>query len=320
MKTGRRKFLTAGAILTTAAAAVGGGWLASSDHRGARLTRALLADAQRAVLPAPVQPTPDLWPKNAVTVCWIGHATVLINFYGLVILTDPVFSARVGVDLGLGTVGPKRFVAPALALADLPPLDLILLSHAHMDHLDYPSLRRLPPGVPIVTASETAELLPGRREAPVTELRWGGSTRVVTARGDIVIEAFEVRHWGRRWPSDKERGYNGYLLQREGNTLLFGGDTAYTPRFADLRPRGPFEVAIMPIAAYQPWIRSHCTPEEAVRMADLAGARRIVPIHHQTFQLSDEPMDEPMARLEAALAAQPERMALRRIGETISFA
>jgi L-ascorbate metabolism protein UlaG (beta-lactamase superfamily) len=113
-----------------------------------------------------------------------------------------------------------------------------------------------------------------------------------------------------------QRGYNGYVLRREGKAILFGGDTAQTPLFADIKSRGPFEAAIMPIAAYQPWIANHCTPEQAAEMVNRAGARYIVPVHHQTFRLSDEPMNEPIERLEAAFQREPERIALRKVGES----
>ncbi|HMP82978.1 MAG TPA: MBL fold metallo-hydrolase [Verrucomicrobiota bacterium] len=97
--------------------------------------------------------------------------------------------------------------------------------------------------------------------------------------------------------------------------LVFGGDTALTETFAVLRSRGPYEAAIMPIAAYDPWIRNHCTPEEALGMANDAGAKYIVPIHHQTFKLSNELMNEPTERLEQALQTESERLSLRSIGE-----
>jgi L-ascorbate metabolism protein UlaG (beta-lactamase superfamily) len=112
------------------------------------------------------------------------------------------------------------------------------------------------------------------------------------------------------------RGYNGYLLYREGKSILFGGDTAFTPAFARAKTRGPFEVAIMPIGAYRPWIWNHCDPEQALEMANAAGAKYIVPVHHQTFKLSDEPALEPIERLQEALRGEPDRLALRQIGET----
>lgn len=278
--------------------------------------RMMVADARRHVLPAPVKPTPDQWSDNAITLSWLGHATVLINFYGIWILTDPAFGNRIGVSLGLGTVGPKRYVSPALPLKKLPPIDAVLLSHAHMDHMDLPSLGHFPAKTFAVTAKVTSDVLSGTRLKGATELAWNDHTTFKNQKGELEIQAIEVNHWGKRWPSELERGYNGYILRREGKALLFGGDTAHTLLFSELRSKGPFEAAIMPIGAYQPWIWNHCTPEEAVEMANRAGAKYIVPVHHQTFKLSDEPMNEPIERFEAALAKEPERVAVRRIGES----
>lgn len=315
MRFNRRKFLAlsgAAAGLTVAGVGV---WVATGKSRTAQFFRERVAESRRPVAPAPVKPRPETWDNNALTVAWLGHATVLINFHGVTLLTDPAMSARVGIDLGLGVLGPKRFVAPALTARELPPVDVLLLSHAHMDHLDLPTLRQLKPAF-AVTAAETGDLLAGTPFAGATELRWGETVTHRAAQGDVRIEAFEVRHWGARIRRDTHRGYNGYLIEREGRKLLFGGDTAYTPLFGALRWKGPFAAALMPIAAYDPWIRAHCTPEEAVRMADAAGAERFVPIHHGTFKLSDEPMEEPMERLEIALRAEAGRLALRDIGET----
>jgi L-ascorbate metabolism protein UlaG (beta-lactamase superfamily) len=247
---------------------------------------------------------------------WLGHATVLINFYGFWILTDPALADRVGIQLGLGTAGPRRFIAPALQFKDLPPIDLLLISHAHMDHLDLPTLRRFPRKTRVITARLTSDLLvKGGREL-VTELGWNESATVENANGELEVRAFEVKHWGQRWPSELERGYNGYILRREGKALLFGGDTALIDSFSNLRSYGPFEAAIMPIGAYRPWIRNHCTPEEALQMSESAGAKHIVPVHHQTFRLSDEPMMEPIERMKTALKHEPERLGIEAVGET----
>jgi len=316
MQRSRRKFL--GYLGAGGGAVVGGTacWAAVAKQRAARLIRRLVADARRQVAPAPVKPNPTGWSDNAITLAWIGHTTVLINFYGVRILTDPVFGARIGVSLGLGTVGPKRYIDPALSFSELPPIDVVLLSHAHMDHFDLPTLGRFAPNIFTVTANITRELLAGTRLKQVTELGWGDRTTFRNGKGELEVEAVEVKHWGQRWPSEVARGYNGYILRREGRALLFGGDTALTPRLGELRSRGPFAAAIMPIGAYRPWIWNHCTPEEAVRMADAAGADYVVPVHHQTFALSEEPLLEPIQRLEAALAREPERLAWRQVGET----
>jgi L-ascorbate metabolism protein UlaG (beta-lactamase superfamily) len=184
-----------------------------------------------------------------------------------------------------------------------------------MDHVDEWTLGRLKPGATI-TAKLTSDLLGSSGTKQTIELGWNERTTVQTKKGGVEIEAFEVKHWGQRWPSKLERGYNGYVLRREGKSLLFGGDTAMTKLLADVKSKGPFEAAIMPIGAYRPWIRNHCTPEEAVDMANAAGAKYFVPVHHLTFKLSDEPFSEPMERLEQALAGEPERIALKRVGES----
>jgi L-ascorbate metabolism protein UlaG (beta-lactamase superfamily) len=151
----------------------------------------------------------------------------------------------------------------------------------------------------------------------VHEPRWGKSVRIETVRGDIEVTALEVKHWGARIQTDSYRGYNGYALRREGRALLFGGDTADTPLFRHHRNYGPFEAAIMPIGAYDPWIHAHCTPEQSVAMANAAEARLFLPIHHKTFRLSRESFDEPIERAEAALAREPERLAARSVGDTV---
>jgi L-ascorbate metabolism protein UlaG (beta-lactamase superfamily) len=168
-------------------------------------------------------------------------------------------------------------------------------------------------------ASATSDLLPRQYYSSVSELRWSESTRVRTARGDAEIHAIEVKHWGARVQRDTYRGYGGFVVEREGRRLLIGGDTADSARFRDHRRYGPFEAAIMPIGAYDPWIRNHCTPEQAIAMADAAGGRLFVPVHHQSFQLSREPINEPIERAEAALTAERGRLAWREIGQTITL-
>jgi L-ascorbate metabolism protein UlaG (beta-lactamase superfamily) len=312
----RRRFLKYAAAGTGVTIGGASWWLAASKQRAARLLRRLMADTQRQVQPAPVAPTPATWSDNRITVCWLGHTSVLINFYGVRILTDPALYDRIGLSWGLGTIGIKRYVAPALSPKELPPIDVVLLSHAHMDHMDLPTLRRLPPGTFAVTAKDTADVLSGTRLKQTTELSWGQSTTFRNGKGELQIEAVEVKHWGERWPSKLVRGYNGYVLRREGKSLLFAGDTARTPLLKALRSRGPFLAAIMPIGAYRPWIWNHCSPEEAVEMANAARAQYLVPVHHQTFRLSDEPMTEPIERFKAALEHEPERVALQRVGES----
>jgi L-ascorbate metabolism protein UlaG (beta-lactamase superfamily) len=305
-------------IATTAVAGVGtSAWVGTSSSWTARFLRERFAEWGRNV-PAPRhKPSPSAWSDNQITLAWLGHATVLVNFYGVWMITDPVFFPRIGVSLGVGSIGPLRLVQCALAPNELPPIDVVLVSHAHFDHLDIPSLGTVPGRPAAVMAASTSDLLPREAYSSVTELRWNDETRVITARGDVRLRAIEVKHWGARVGRDSHRGYTGFIVEREGGKLLIGGDTASTPVFASYRPHGAFDAAVMPIGAYDPWIRNHCTPEQAVAMADAAGARLIVPVHHQSFQLSREPVMEPIARADAALAAEKGRLALREIGQTV---
>jgi len=280
------------------------------------LLREWTIESWRPIAPAFAKPNPANWSNTQVTLAWIGHATVLINFFGIKILTDPVFFPRIGIRLPGFTIGPKRLVAPALQFRQLPNIDLILLSHAHFDHLDLRTLRCFGESTTVITARATRDLLRHTRFGDVIELNWGEAKTFTTTAGEVNIRALPVNHWGARKRRDSYRGYNGYLLKRKERRIIFTGDTAMTNRFAEIRRHGAIDVAITSIGAYNPWIQSHCSPEQAVEMANAAGAHFIVPVHHQTFRLSLEPFREPIQRFEAALQKTPERIALREIGET----
>jgi L-ascorbate metabolism protein UlaG (beta-lactamase superfamily) len=256
-------------------------------------------------------PDPRSWPDRGLHAAWLGHSTVLLKIDGFTILTDPVFSTRAGVHLGLVTLGVKRLTAPALSLAALPPVDLILLSHAHMDHFDIPSLRRLEgPRVSVVTAPRTSDLLRVGQYRSVQEIGWQQTARV----GPATIRGLEVNHWGARLRTDTYRGYNGYLIEAGRYRLLFAGDTANTDRLTRVAGNRRIDLAIMPIGAYDPWIRFHCTPEQAWRMSQEARAELFLPVHHQTFSLSREPLLEPLERLHSAAGTAASRIVLREIG------
>ena len=286
----------------------------------AHLWREWTIESWRPIAPAFAKPEPAKWSDTRVTLAWLGHATVLINFFGFKILTDPVLFPRIGIRLPGFTVGPKRLTAPALQFRELPRIDLILLSHAHFDHFDLRTLHRFDENTRVITAPNTADLLRWTSLRDITELRWGETKVLDTSgltTGNIAISAVEVKHWGARKQRDDYRGYNGYLIEsgcRGKRRILFGGDTAMTDSFAKLRH--PIDLAIMSIGAYNPWIHSHCTPEQAVEMATAAGAQFIMPVHHQTFRLSFEPLREPIERFQAALRNTPQRIALCEIGET----
>jgi len=280
------------------------------------LWREWTIESLRPIAPAFARPEPLKWSDAKITTAWIGHATVLINFFGIKVLTDPVLFPRIGIRLPGFTIGPKRLTAPALEFHELPKIDVVLLSHAHFDHFDLRTLHCFDENTSVITAPETRDLLRWTRLRNITELRWRERKSLKTAASDVNILAFPVKHWGARKQRDMHRGYNGYVLVRNGRRILFAGDTALTNSFAELRQDGRIDLAIMSIGAYNPWIRSHCTPEQAIEMANAAGAQFIMPVHHQTFRLSFEPLREPIERFQAALKDTPARIALREIGET----
>ncbi|MGV3773907.1 MAG: MBL fold metallo-hydrolase [Verrucomicrobiales bacterium] len=311
----RRRFL----FLAGAGVASGTAAIHSSEGKTARFLTERLGDLVKPCSKTRHFPSPADWSNNGVTAAWLGHSTVLINFYGVNIITDPVLYSRIGASIGIGTIGPIRRVDCALARKDLPKIDLVLLSHAHLDHFDIPSLRCFKNAPQAVSAPNTSDLFLDTPIRKITELKWGQKSVVATDSGDIEVEAFEVKHWGARWRTDTQRGYNGYILSRGGKKIIFGGDTAMISSFADLKSKGPFDLACMPIGAYQPWIMSHCNPEQALQMANEAGARYFLPIHHSTFRLGREIHTEPMERLKAALSKEPERLALQETGETFTL-
>lgn len=259
---------------------------------------------------APHRPDPSSWSDDQLTVAWLGHATVLINFYGTWLLTDPVLRPRVGVRVAGVTIGPRRLVRPALSLREIPPLDGVLVSHSHMDHCDLATLRRLPRSAHAVVQKGNRDLV--RRFSRVDDLAWGESVEVGGAR----IEAVEVNHWGARRLTDKHRGYGGFLIEKRGRSLVFGGDTAFTHAFASLRQRARIDLAILPIGAYDPWVYAHANPEQSWTMMREMGANYILPMHHSTFRLSREPLGEPVERLVRVAGREGWRIALTEPGET----
>ncbi|MCC6537704.1 MAG: MBL fold metallo-hydrolase, partial [Bryobacterales bacterium] len=194
-----------------AAAAAGAGAFAAYRVSPA-FWRQYLSDLRREIGPPPARPDLSHWDRPGVHAAWLGHSTVLLRIDGYTVITDPMFSARAGLDLGFLTLGVKRLIAAALTADLLPPVDLILLSHAHMDHFDLPSLRALEhAGTQVITAPSTMDLLPRpeRYGRGVRELRWGQSAQA----GPLTVRAIEVNHWGARLRTDTYRGYNGYVIE-----------------------------------------------------------------------------------------------------------
>jgi L-ascorbate metabolism protein UlaG (beta-lactamase superfamily) len=266
-----------------------------------------------AIPAAPHRPDPRSWTDDRLTAAWLGHATVLLNLYGTWIVTDPVLEARVGIGRGRAKLGPRRLVKPALRTRELPPLDLLLLSHAHMDHTDLGTLGSMSRDLPVVVQEGNRDLV--RRFRRVEELAWGETTEI----DGVAVKSVEVRHWGARMVTDRHRGYGGYLLTKGNRTVLFAGDTAFTDALAPIGERVKVDLAILPIGAYDPWIANHASPEQAWRMFKGLGADYLMPVHHSTFRLSREPIEEPLERLLAAAGEERWRVVAGEIGATWSL-
>jgi len=254
---------------------------------------------------------PEHWAEHNVAVGYIGHASVLIKMGGSLILTDPTFRDRIGMAVGPLTLGPKRLVKPALPVDRLPRLSTILVSHAHFDSLDLPSLLQLSRNATLIAPPECDDLLGDLGFAHYIELAWGQHVTV----DSVTIEAVPVKHWGNRMPWGKWRGYNAYLLSKDNVHLLFSPDTAYTPNLARFRTEGPpLSAAILGNGAYDPWIRKHASPEQVWQMFEDSGARHLIPIHWDTFRLGKEPVGDAMRRLVAAAGPDANKIVIREIG------
>jgi L-ascorbate metabolism protein UlaG (beta-lactamase superfamily) len=253
---------------------------------------------------------PGRWPDNALTIANLGHATLLMNFFGVRVISDPSLFDRVGLSIdSIVTIGPHRHTPAPLGPAQLTRLDLILVTHAHMDHLDIRSLKALPKRAVVVACSGCSALIRPLGYPDVRELRWGEHTEV----DGLSITAMGARHWGRRWPWGRDYGFNSYVLARNGHRMLLACDSALTGIFASLH-RNPLDVAAFSIGAYDPFISHHANPEQVWTMFMETGATYLVPIHWGTFRLSKEPMDEPIRRLVGAAGNEASRIVLRQIG------
>ena len=290
-------------------------------------------DATRQGLPPPPRdPIPSVPPDLAFlranaragsaqqpSVTWIGHATALVQLSGLTLLTDPIFSERASP---LRFVGPRRHQAPGVALAELPYVDLVVVSHNHYDHLDAPSvdaLQRQPGGPPLfVVPLGLKAWLAARGVQNAVELDWWQGHRLPAPAGEVEVMVLPAQHWSGRGLHDRMATlWGGFAVLAPDCHLFYAGDTGYSRDFVDVRARlaerqrpelgGGFDLALLPIGAYEPrWFMSaqHINADEAVKIHRDLGAKRSLGVHWGTFELTDEPLDEPPRALAAARRGQ----------------
>ena len=268
-------------------------------------------------------PPPAATGPGEIVATHVGQATFLLQFDGWNVLTDPIFSARASP---VRWAGPRRVRAPGLAFADLPRIDLVLLSHNHYDHMDLPSLRRIRRRwrAPIVTGLGNGRYLRRHWVGGAIELDWWGA---IEPGPGVRVTYVPAQHWSKRGFFDRRRMlWGGHVIEASGMRVYFAGDTGYPGHFGEIRERlGPIDLALLPIGAYEPrWFMGaqHMNPDDAVRAhLDLA-ARHSLAMHFATFHLTDEAIDAPLQALDTArgahgVAAQDFRVP--RFGERLRF-
>ena len=274
-------------------------WMAQrfTTRRAATPPRGSFATAAPAVL----DPRGERGERGELRATWVGHSTVLLQMGGLNLLTDPIFSQRASP---VQWAGPRRVMDPGLSIDDLPPLDAVLISHNHYDHLDAPSVERIVrdhPGAKWIVPVGVGAYVRRWGVASSIELDWWQTAEV----GGFKATATPARHFSGRGLGDRNDSlWCGYGVEAGGHRVLFVGDSAYHPDFGEIGARcGPFDLVMMPIGAYDPrWFMGsvHMDPAEAVQAyRDVVDSHPdaippvILGIHWGTFRLTDEPMDEP---------------------------
>jgi N-acyl-phosphatidylethanolamine-hydrolysing phospholipase D len=268
---------------------------------------------------APVVPFDAAALERNPSLTWVGHATFYVRLGGAAFLTDPMYSEYASPI----RFGPRRLVPPGVPLEALPRLDFALLSHDHYDHTDLPTVRRLARrGVPFVVPTGLGELVREAGGRVAAELGWWQHARVA----GVTVTCVPARHFSGRGLADRNRRlWAGFVVAGETRRFYHAGDTGLFDGFARIgRHAGPIDLACLPVGAYEPRAMMgpiHLNPEEAVRAALDLDARAAVAMHFGTFDLSDEPLDEPPRRFlaEALARGLGERASIMAIGETRGF-
>lgn len=255
---------------------------------------------------------------TSIQATWIGHASWLVQAGGCSVLVDPIFSSHCSP---IRLPNFRRHQPPGLKADQLPPLDAVLLTHSHYDHLDLPSLRQLPDEPPLIIADGHARWLRRKGFPNTSECAWWECTE---PRPGLRIHAVPARHFTARTPFDRNRGHwCGWIIEVAGSRIYHAGDTAYDPAFREIGERfSPIDLAILPIGAYAPrWVMQsvHVTPPEAVAIHREVGARHSLASHWGTFRLTDEALGEPPCWLEMECrnaGIPPGRFQAIQVGET----
>lgn len=252
--------------------------------------------------------------RTETSITWIGHSTFLLQISGLNILTDPVWANRMGFD--------RRLTEPGIRIDDLPPIDLVLISHSHYDHLHLSSLRKLASrsSFKVLVPEGLGSWMKRKGFMEAEELSWWGSTQI----GDVTFHFVPAQHWTRRTLTNtNETHWGGWVLENQEESIYFAGDSGYFRGFKLIGEKYRIDTALMPIGAYEPeWFmgKQHITPEEAVQAYLDAGAARFIPMHYGSFRLADDTAREALDRLQAEwerLQLPKEQLKLLLHGETL---
>ncbi len=268
-------------------------------------------------LELPIENPREAWrtaPQSGLRATWLGHSTVLIEIDGARLLTDPVFGKRASP---VSLAGPRRFHPPPAALAEIPEIDAVLISHDHYDHLDYPTIKgMLHSPVPFITSLGVGAHLEAWGVAPerITELDWWESTTL--PQNGVRITATPSQHFSGRGPGQGNSTlWSSFSIQGERRSVFFSGDTGLTTQYKEIRERmGEFDLVMLEIGAYHPsWGSIHLGPQNALTAFEMLGGKRLLPVHWSTFNLAMHSWDDPAETL-LRLAPAAERLLMPRLG------